>query len=217
MLNHLANHSLSPDAVIPHHLSNHGGSPAPHNHQLYLNRVERPYSPQGSPESQTSSVYLSPPMYPQTEDDYAQQVHPQTMSGVRQTSPRFEAESSKKTYINLSTPPVEGKGVHGGEKSPYAYSPATTPTHLQEKYNGFVASSNHAWRAQEAITVRESQARPSTVIACEAAQRPTISHASSTARVGQLSDISAFDHLRELLYDDLNRDEFDVYLVKKEI
>ena len=110
---------------------------------------------------------------------------------------------------------METKGVQGEEKGPYIYSPATTPTHLQEKYNGFVGSSNQVWRAQEAMAARESQPRPSTIITCQGAQRSTISHAGLNAGAGQQGEMGAFARLTDLLYDDLNRDEFDVYLKKE--
>ena len=214
MAHHHTSHPISPSTGIPHHLTNHANSPIAHNPQPHLNGAEKPYSPHGSPESQTSSVYLSPPGYTQTDEEFTSQVSPHTIGAVRQASPRFDAESHKKTYINLSTPPVEAKGIHGDEKAQYMYSPATTPTHLQEKYNGFVSSSNQVWRAQEAIAARECQPRPSTIIACQAAQRSGISHASSNPR-GQRGEMGAFEHLTDLLYDDLNRDEFDVYLKKE--
>ena len=217
MLHHHASHPISPNSSISHHLPNHINSPTTHNPQHHLNGGEKRYSPHGSPESQTSSVYLSPPNYAQTEDDYSAQVSPQNIGVVRQTSPRFDTENTKKTYINLSTPPMEAKGVQQGEeKGPYMYSPATTPTHLQEKYNGFVGGSNQVWRTQEAaIAARESQQRPSTIIACQAAQRSAMSHAGLNHGVGQQGEMGAFARLTDLLYDDLNRDEFDVYLKKE--
>lgn len=211
---------MSPNTTaIPQHFQSHAASsPSVHSPQLHLNRPpEKTYSPHGSPESpHCSSVYLSPPAY--TEEDYsAQAVSPQAqMSGVRQCSPRFEAENVKKTYTNLTSPHVEGSGMHSEEKAHFSYPSVTTSPHLAEKYNAFPASSSQQWqRGQDAIATRESLGRPSTVIACQTAQRPTIPHANSNLPTGQRGEMGAFEHLRDLLYDDLNRDEFDVYLKKE--
>ena len=214
MAHHHTGHALASNTVISPHLpTDHATSPTSQHPQHHLNRAEKPYSPHGSTESQNSSVYVSPGAFTRTEDEFASQVSSQTINGVRQTSPRFEVENSKKTYINLSTNPVEAKGISEQETSPYMYSSATTSTHLQEKYNGFTSS--QAWRAHETMAGRESQASPSNIIACQSSQLPTISHASSNPRVGQRGEMGAFARLTDLLYDDLNRDEFDVYLKKE--
>ena len=95
------------------------------------------------------------------------------------------------------------------------YASAAAPTtQTHEKYNGFAAASaSQMWRAQEAM--RESQQRHSTVIACQGAQRSAHPHASSNGRIGPRGEMAAFERLTDLLYDDLNRDEFDVYLKKE--
>lgn len=214
-------HSISPNPAMQHHLPNHPASPsAPHHHPPHhLQRMEKPYSPQGSPESQPGSVYHSPPPGYTPTEEFAAQVspaQPMSMNGVPQASPRFETEASKKTYINLATPPMEQKGSHEQDKAPYnMYASATTPaTQTHEKYNGFAAASaNQMWRAQEAV--RESQQRHSTVIACQGTQRSAHPHASSSGRIGPRGEMAAFERLTDLLYDDLNRDEFDVYLKKE--
>lgn len=139
------------------------------------------------------------------------------MNGVRPASPRFETDSSsKKTYISFSTPRIESKAAHGkvNLKTPYVYSLPTAPAHLHEKYNGFAATtSSQAWRAQEILAARESQPRASTVIACQGTQRSA--SCNGNPRTGQRSEMGAFEHLAQILYDDLNRDEFDVYLKKE--
>ena len=214
---HHPGHSISPNPAVQHHLPSHSTSPNTHqHHQHHLQRIEKPYSPQGSPESQIGNVYHSPPPgYTPTEEFTAQVSPTQTMNGVRQASPRFETEANKKTYTNLTTPPVEHKGLHEQDKASYnMYSTAASlTTQIHDKYNGFVASSSQMWCAQDAM--RESQQRQSTVIACQSAQRPTNPHANSTPHIGSRGEMAPFVHLRDLLYEDLNRDEFDVYLKKE--
>lgn len=188
-------------------------------------------------ESHTSSVYLSPPAYEGKEDENEIANEPCLPCGVGLE--RCENAPERKTYIDLSNPSFGGasnarNNSYEDERSVYPYSP-NTPTGLHEiRADRYVqVRPSFAVRGQQYIAVspaprEENQCKVVSVIACQttsaqttSSQRNVGNHETSsgsrggTAKSGEGSSMGAFEHLTELLYDDLNRDEFDVYLKKE--
>ena len=186
---------------------------------LHYTNGDRPYdSVNDGTDNLTSSVYLSSPAYDAKE-------HHEIPRGSSSCGLLEKGETERKTYINLSAPNFgtsRGRNSWGDESPAYPYFP-TTPTRLNERYGLPAPRPQFRGHCVSPSRGENLQSKAISVIACQTTQpntrRAMSAHVATGARGGTKGHgealMGAFEHLKELLYDDLNRDEFDVYLKKE--
>ena len=188
--------------------------PSPSPGVLHYTNGDRPYSGvDAGAENQMSSVYLSPPAHEAKEED--DEIASESSScGILE-----RCGSGRKTYINLSSPRFgtsSPRNHYGSASSPYPYSP-TTPTGLSEMSR---LSPHFRGQLVPSTTTGEENVQNQAVSVIAGETPPTSFHRNTITNMSARGGIKchgegstgAFDHLTELLYDDLDRDEFEMYL-----